>query len=244
MPDRKPAIILEGIAGAVTIGFTALLSPLLRSWYSRWGATDAEARGPFPGDEYVPRPKSEITGAITVHAPTDRVWPWLVQLGCQRGGWYSYDLLDNGGQPSADRIIPEFQRLEIGDVVKAVPNGSFGFPVARIEPGCALTLGGTLNTATGASVLPGDPLPAAYFSGDQTFLVKPIDGKTSRLLFRMRTDWNPTFLNNLIYHGIVEPVSFVMGRKMLRTVKALAEALARQAKVTGELDDYRRSPSQ
>ena len=228
MPVRKITLILDGLAGAVAIAGTGLLSPLLRAWYSRWGATDQEAGGPFPGDEYVPRPRSEITGAITVHAPAELVWPWLVQLGCQRGGWYSYDLLDNGGQPSAGEIIPEFQRLEIGDVVKAMPNGSFGFPVARIEPGCALTLGGTLNTATGATVVPGDPIPAAYFSGDQSFWVKPIDGQTSRLLFRMRTDWNPTFANNLIYRGIVEPISFVMGRKMLRTLKARAEKLARR----------------
>jgi proline iminopeptidase len=215
----------EGIIGAAAAAGTVVLAPVLRPWYSRWGATDEETRRPYPGDEWVPRPKSELTCAITIEAPRARVWPWFVQLGCQRGGWYSYDLLDNGGAPSASRIVPEYQLLEAGDVVKAVPNGSFGFPVAAIQAESCLTLAGTLNTATGQPGEPGDPGLEAYFSGDQTFYLEKVDENTTRLFFRMRTDWNATRMNNLIYRGVVEPISFVMCRKMLLNIKRLAESI-------------------
>jgi len=216
-------IIVEGIAGAVFIGVTILLGPILRRWYRNWGAAPGEADQHLPGDEFVPHPRSELNMAITIQAPAAKVWPWFVQLGCQRGGWYSYDLLDNGGTPSTERIIPEFQHLEIGDLVAAVPNGSFGFPVAALRENESLSLAGTINTATGKPGDPNDPELKAYFSGDQTFVIKPLDEKTSRLLFRMRIGWNPSRMNSLVNLGVVEPISFVMGRKMLRQVKRLAE---------------------
>lgn len=215
--------ILEGMGGIATIGVTVVLSPILRRWYSRWGATDEETRRRLPGDEEAPEPKSQVDMAITVRAAAPRVWPWFVQLGCGRGGWYSYDLLDNGGVPSANEIMPEYQSLNVGDMVSAMPNGKMGFPVAVIEPGRALSLAGTLNTRTGKPAQHGDPALDAYFSGDQTFVVEPVDDKTSRILFRMRMTWNGTRLNNLIYRGFVEPISFVMGRKMLWNIKRRVE---------------------
>jgi len=130
----KLKIILEGVVGAFSIGGTAIISPLIRGWYSSWGATDEEVVMEIPGDLLVPRPKSQLTMAVTVRSSPEKIWPWFVQLGCQRAGWYSYDLLDNGGIPSADKIIHEYQQLEVGDVVKATPTGDFGFPVAIIEP--------------------------------------------------------------------------------------------------------------
>ncbi len=222
-------IIWEGIVGAVAVAGTVLLSPLLRGWYRHWGMTEEEARRALPGDDYVPHPKSEINGAIDIDAAVANVWPWFVQLGCQRGGWYAYDLLDNGGKPSADCIIPEFQHLKVGDMVAAVPNGSFGFPVAVIEPERVLSLAGTLNTKTGKAGDPSNP-PPEYFSGDQTFYLEAFGPQQTRLHFRMRTDWNPTFVNNLAYRGFVEPISFVMGRKMLFNIKRRAEALSHGAK--------------
>ncbi len=215
-------IILEGLWGAVTIGFTVLLSPLLRAWYSHWGLSAAEAGQPMPGDEYVPRPKSAISGAITIQAPPESIWPWFVQLGCQRGGWYSYDLLDNGGQPSARQIIPEYQRLAVGDIIKAMPNGGFGFPVAAFEPDRYLVMAGTMDTKTGQPADPAHP-PLEFFSGDQTFSLVPVSAGATRLVFRMRTDWNSKPLLNFIYKGILEPISFVMARKTLVNIKKRAE---------------------
>lgn len=225
---HTPRVIGEGLLGALAIVGTVLAAPLLRAWYTRWGATPAEAAQSLPGDAFVPHPKSQVTCAITIHAPTVQVWPWFVQLGCQRGGWYSYDLLDNGGVPSADRIIPEYQHLAIGDIVRALPQGDFGFPVALIEPERVLTLAGTLNTKTGQPAEPGDPSLTDYFSGDQTWVLQPLNDRATRLIFRTRMDWNPSLFNLLIYRGLVEPISFVMGRKMLRTLKQRAEQFTMQ----------------
>ena len=220
---KRLKIILEGIGGAFLIAVTILLRPLLRPWYRHWGATQAEARRALPGDEYVPQPKSDLTIAMTVHAPPGKIWPWFVQLGCQRAGWYSYDLLDNAGVPSAERIRPEFQQLQIGETVKAVPNGSFGFPVAEIQPERVLSLAGLLDTKAGKPADPHGPLPEAYFAGDQTFFLEPAGAASSRLIFRMRMGWSPSVMNNLAMGGIVEPLSFVMMRKMLFNVKRRAE---------------------
>jgi hypothetical protein len=225
MSSSKSKIVLlgEGFVGACLVGGTVILSPLLRPWYRRWGATLQEAQRVLPGDEWVLHPKSQITLAITIQSPVEAVWPWFVQLGCQRAGWYSYDLLDNGGVPSAEAILPQYQHLQVGDIVKAVPKGEFGFPVALLDPCRVLTLGGTLNTKTGQSASPGDPGLEAYFSGDQTFYMEPDGANATRLFFRMRTNWNPSLMNNLIYGVIVEGASFVMGRKMLLNLKRLVE---------------------
>ncbi|HZW04890.1 MAG TPA: hypothetical protein VFF68_13235, partial [Anaerolineaceae bacterium] len=176
-------------------------------------------------DEIVPRPGSEINVATTVQAPPERVWPWLAQLGCQRGGWYAYDLLDNGGEPSTEHILPEHQHIAVGDVVKAMPKGDFGFPVAQVEPGRFLTLAGVLDTATGQPAGPGET-PAQYFAGDQTFYLEPVSlngAPATRMHFRMRIDWNKTRLNNVIYGWIVESISFVMAERMARNIRRLAE---------------------
>ncbi len=216
--NTSPRVLLEGLAGTQWIEIMVLLSPLLRGWYSKWGATDEEATRPLPGDEIIPEPKSKITLAVTVHAPAAAIWPWFVQLGCQKAGWYSYDLLDNNGVPSADRIIPEYQHIEVGDDVWAVPNGALKFPVAAIDPNRSLVLGGMLNTATGKSVGPGEPKPDQYFGGSMiVFLDERPDG-TTRLIFRNLMDWSPGAFQTFGYKGCIEPISFVMGRKMLLSV--------------------------
>jgi hypothetical protein len=229
-------VVLEGIGGVLAIAGTVLLSPLLRPWYRRWGATDKEVQRRLPGapgtpgvpgtpgDEWVP--KSEITCALTVDAPVAGVWPWLVQLGCRRGGWYSYDLLDNGGQPSADRILPEHQHLAVGDRVLLTPDGKLGYPVVALEPEKVLVLGGTLDTATGQEVSPGDPWPEAYFCGINTFVTEPIGEAATRLIFRQCLDWSPGLANSLMYLVFLEPISFVMARKMLQGIRrrSLAQA--------------------
>ena len=129
------------------------------------------------------------------------------------------------GKVSLRRFLQSF---EVGDIVKAMPKGDFGFPVAAIEPGKVLTLAGTLDTSTGEPADPDSPDLEAYFSGDQTFFIDEPDEGISRLIFRMRPDWNPSLLNTLIYRGLFEPISFVMGRKMLLNIKQRAESLAGQ----------------
>ena len=94
----------------------------------------------MPGDDLVPEPVLSLTHAIDIGAPPERVWPWLVQMGAGRAGWYSYDRVDNGGRPSADRIVPELQRLAVGDVMPAVPGATDAFMVAGVEPRRSLVL--------------------------------------------------------------------------------------------------------
>jgi len=103
--------ILDALSGLPLF----ITAPLYRHWHIRWGATDEEVRGPMPGDDIVPRASFNATRAITIEAPSERVWPWIVQMGYRRAGFYTYDLLDNAGYESANRILEEYQHLKIGD---------------------------------------------------------------------------------------------------------------------------------
>jgi len=97
-----------------------------------WGATKDEVARAMPGDEIQPQPIFNATRAVTIHAPPERIWPWLVQIGYKRAGWYGYDAIDNAGIPSADHIVPELQHLQVGDTVPIWVG--INFRVATLEP--------------------------------------------------------------------------------------------------------------
>src|SRR3954451_17644190 len=101
------ALQLGGRAALLNVAYRVALRPRLASW----GATDEEARSSLPGDDVLSVGAPTSTMGITIDAPAADVWPWLVQMGCDRAGWYSHDRLDNGGRPSADRIVPDWQRV-------------------------------------------------------------------------------------------------------------------------------------
>lgn len=94
----------------------------------------------LPGDELIPSPGKIVTHTITINAPSETIWPWLVQLGSGRAGWYSYDRIDNGGKPSAKEIIPELQFIAVGDIMPAIPGTKDAFIIKQILPGKALLL--------------------------------------------------------------------------------------------------------
>ena len=101
-----------------------LTAPAARRWYNRWGAAPAEVAGAMPGDQLVPAPKLACTRAVTIGAPPQEVWAWLVQIGRGRGGFYSFDALENLLRcdiRSADQILPDLQELHVGDLVLLVP---------------------------------------------------------------------------------------------------------------------------
>jgi hypothetical protein len=184
----------------------------LRPWHIRWGATDDEVVRSLPGDEIVPRPRKFSTRAITIAAPAEAVWPWLVQIGQGRGGLYSYDWLENLAGcdiHSTNRIIPELQYLEFGDVIRLGPEGYPAYPIAAVEPGRALVLGGD------------DPKNGAH---SWAFILEPIDERITRLIVRSRDDYPPTLANFVIWRAITEPAHFAMERKMLFGIKQRAEA--------------------
>ena len=144
--------IFEEIWGGVSIAACIVASPLLRPWYGKWGATSEEVSMTLPGDDLVPSPVLEATRAISIRAPAAAIWPWLVQLGQGRGGFYTYQRLENlagCGILNADEVIPDFQNIKIGDQVRLGPEGYPAFDVARIEPEVALILRGDLPTPNG-----------------------------------------------------------------------------------------------
>ncbi len=134
-------------------------------------ASRDEQQRAMPGDGLVPEAMLTITHAITIDAPPDRVWPWLSQMGSLRGGWYSYDRIDNGGRPSADRVLDEYQQLAPGDVLPCLPGASDAFVVAVVEPPRDLTL-----------TVPGAHGPATSWE----HLVEPVEPERSRLIVRGR----------------------------------------------------------
>ncbi|MEV6492875.1 hypothetical protein AB0M20_30275, partial [Actinoplanes sp. NPDC051633] len=99
-----------------------VVAPFRRRWHLTWGATPAEVAAPMPGDDLLPGAQYRATRAITVNAPPAEVWPWLVQVGVGRGGWYADDLLDNLGRPSLRRIVPALQDLHVGQRLAMVPH--------------------------------------------------------------------------------------------------------------------------
>jgi hypothetical protein len=136
-PGPTPAQLARQVRAVIADlpRFTA--APLCRRWHRHWGATASERTAPMPGDRLLPRAQYRCTRAITIRADPAAVWPWLVQAGCLRAGFYSDDLLDNLARPSAERILPQFQRLRAGQWVPMtpVPTPETAFRVAAFETG-------------------------------------------------------------------------------------------------------------
>ena len=201
--------------GAIRVALALVTAPLSRLWYNTAGATADEVDRPMPGDDLVTEPKIGYTRAITIDAPPDAVWPWLVQIGQGRGGLYSYDGLENlvGCElHSADTILEEHQQLAVGDPINfGPPEKKFpGQIVETIEPGRHLVMFG-LNPET----------READRNATWAFVLEQQDGDRTRLITRQRLTY-VGFGASLLWH-IVEPLNFVMERAMLRGIKHRAE---------------------
>jgi uncharacterized protein YndB with AHSA1/START domain len=126
----------RGLGIVVAAAVSATLAARYRRWHLRWGATDAEVDGEMPGDSLLEASGFVATRAITIAAPPERVWPWLVQTGFGRAGFYSYDLLDNLGRHSADVVLPAFQEVSEGDLAAPMaspPNERTAFRVVEVD---------------------------------------------------------------------------------------------------------------
>jgi hypothetical protein len=200
------------IAGIAALGTAAAYVLLARPWHLRWGATEEEFCGPLPGDDFIATPDLTAARAITIRASADQVWPWLAHLGQGRGGLYSYDLLENlvgCNIHSADRIVPEWQDVAVGDEVKLHPE--VPLDVAAIEPGRSLVLRG--------GVPMGETPPPYDFTW--AFVLQERSDGTTRLLVRERYAYTQWWSALLVEP--VEAVSFVMSQKMLRGIRDRAE---------------------
>jgi hypothetical protein len=207
MNGRGPALaagtVLAGL-GLAAAGYTRY-----RRWQQRWGATDAEVARPLPGDDLVPHPQFSATNAVEIRATPAHVWPWLVQMGgYTRAGWYSYDRFDNGGRPSADRIVPELQHLEVGDVLPTNPHGQ-GFRVVSIDPGRSLVT----------------EIREGHGTISSTFVLADAGEGRTRLINRVR--WQLERTPSLTPFALMMDLGhFVMERRMLLNIRDRAERLA------------------
>ena len=189
--------------------YWSLLSPgigLIRAAMVAGLGAAADRLWHLEGDELVPEPRAQLTHAVTIDAPPAAIWPWLIQMGRRRAGWYSWDLLDNGGEPSADRIIPELQHLEPGDVLPWRDQGPEGFTVERVIPERALVLGST----------------APGWHGTWAFVLEPLGPHATRLVTRYRAAY-PRSARNAVQVPVLAAVHAFMERKQLRSIKDRAE---------------------
>jgi hypothetical protein len=185
----------------------------VRPWVLHWGATRDEVGDELPGDEIVPRPSWQSTRAIDIAAPVEQVWPWLAQMGEDRGGLYSYDWLENlAGLEfhSADRIVPEWQTVQVGGIVRFAPRQDT-LVVTQVEPNHCLVWR-VLNPSTH------QPADATW-----AFVIRPIDATHTRLIQRFRFGAGPRWLGTIFYTALIEIPHFVMERKMLLGIRARAE---------------------
>lgn len=154
---------------ALSAGVYALV---VRPRMLRWGALGDEVRPPYPGADVIPGGQRGATMAVTIDAPPSRVWPWLVQMGCDRAGWYSWDRLDNGGVPSAERIHPEWQTVRVGQRLASTPSGRAWFEIAALDPERFLGLRATINLRDGRPFNPAGPRPRFYVDALWGFQLK------------------------------------------------------------------------
>jgi hypothetical protein len=199
--------IATGIAtaGAAAIAGYVLVRPRMR----RWGATEAEMASALPGDDRVANADYVTTYAVTILARPADIWPWLAQMGYRRGGLYSYDWLDRAfgylDAPSANEVLPEFQKLEAGDTI---PLGRGpDWPVVVAEPEHALVLEPIAGVVTWA------------------FEIRQVDDGSCRLLTRVRFRRDPGVVGRLT-SAAMDPAAFMMTRRMLLGIKRRAEARA------------------
>lgn len=207
------------VAGAAIMGATVYAAAVRpRLW--RWGATVDEATGPYPGSELVPDGERAATMAVTIEAPPNRVWPWLIQMGGDRGGWYSWDRLDNGGRPSASQVHPEWQDLALGDQVKYwTRNGPVdAWEVAALEPNRFLALRG-LYDLRGRQLDSTKPRPSAYIEGLWCFLCNELPDGRTRLVISGYQAFRPRWLGRIVFYWFYVPVTWVMQARMLAVLK-------------------------
>jgi hypothetical protein len=186
-----------------------------------WGATREETTGAYPGDELIPDANHSSTMATTLPAPPEKVWPWLVQMGGDRAGWYSWDRLDHGGKPSADRIVPQWQHLAVGQRLNLLPTGPHWVTVAVVEPGRTLVLRTHYRLSSFHTVDPGSaPMPRAQMDAVWGFHLRPAPGGRTRLVVRKLArgpraiTWPFDLLN--------EPQHFIMQTRQFHNLRARA----------------------
>ena len=216
--ERSPTVgILPALEGAALMAWNAIATPVIGKRRLRWGTIGTEATDHLPGDAFVPEPKWTYTLAVGIEAAPEAVWPWIAQIGQGRGGFYTYQSLENVAGceiANATTILPEYQHPAVGDGVFLHPKT----PPLRVEvvdpPHSLVLFGAPADVGTDET----------WGKSTWQFVVNP-DGKGgSRFLTRGRYDYGDDLKSRLTFGRFpIEVISFVMSRKMMLEIKRLAE---------------------
>jgi hypothetical protein len=199
-------LVLALVVGAlvmVAAGFFGLYRP----WQLKWGATPEEVARSMPGDEIVRNPLFNATRVVTVNARPEEIWPWIVQIGFHRGGFYTYDLLDNPFRRSAERIVPELQHISAGDLIPMGPGKTTGTWVKEFVPNQWMVWWGRKNEYT-----------------TWTWVLVPTSDSTTRLMTRVRAPLSWRQPMSAVWLVMLEVADFPMMRKCLLGIKRRVEA--------------------
>jgi hypothetical protein len=234
----KMAIRLAALGAIVSVAVAGVRR--LDQWRSAWGVDPADADRLLPGDDLVPAPSHTETRGIVIEAPASAVWPWLVQMGYERAGWYSYDQLDMKGR-SADTIIPELQSLKVGDILPTFPGG--GFEVRTVEEGRALAVyTDTAITEAQArafaerseTVPVGLQASGAFmrttppdFAASWAFVLDPLPGDQTRLIERVRVWYGAGTALSAITGPVFGFGVFLMTRRQMLGIRDRVERTTR-----------------
>lgn len=239
---RRGPVVTAGFGTAVAAGCIAGYRGIVRPWYQGWGVAPGDADRLLPGDELIAGPTGGATRGITIDTPATAIWPWLVQMGLGRAGWYSYDAIDTRGR-SAETIVPEWQSIGVGQTIPAWGGG--GLEVVQIEPDHALVLylddtiiarqqaeaeatavGGlgsdptTPGLAASTAILRTQP---SRFRASWSFVLDPIDSGRTRLIERFRIEYPAIGAWGRVTSRLFGVAVFVMTRRQLLGIKQRAE---------------------
>jgi hypothetical protein len=192
------------VIASILIVLVLVYLALLRPWQLRWGATDDEIKRSMPGDDIVRKPSFNATRAVTIHESAENIYPWIVQMGVTRAGWYSYDLLDNLGRPSAESILTEHQTIQVGDVIPMSPDGKQGMRVKDFSKNKWMLWWDN--------------------KGDSSWVweIQPEGEADSRLVTRVRMKYR-LFSPAIAFNLLVEFFDILMMRKCMLGIKRRAE---------------------
>jgi hypothetical protein len=206
--NKKEKKKILKILGLLFLGIILTYIFILKPVFSTWGATTEEFNAGLPGDEIVPTPKTNITRAITINAAPENIYPWLVQMGINKGGLYSYDWLENLfglNVHSEDFIVKKWQNPEIGEQLLLGPMG--GPKIMAMKKNEYLVFGGSSPELTSI----------------WTFHLIKVKDNTTRLIIRSRNQYPNSIANFIIWKVITEPLHFIMEEKMMRGIRERAE---------------------
>jgi proline iminopeptidase len=221
--------LLLGIAAGIGLA-AGTYALFVRPRILQWGASQEEAGKSSPDGDLIPDGARISTMAVTIGAPPSAVWPWLVQMGFDRAGWYSWDRLDRFGLPSARRIHPEWQSLSVGQRLLATPGGKHWFDVADVEPERFLALRMFTSGRRQLDSRSAFPRPSSFTDSLWSFELDALPGERTRLIVRVHVANRPRLFPAVLGFLLWEPAHFVMQVRQFTNLKRRAETTFREAR--------------